>query len=86
VEVLVAVVVLHVEQDLAVLGPLVDADAPLLVVGDDLVVVLADRLDPDLAHVLLVGGDPGHPLAVGRDLGRDLLGVAEQDVPRDQRR
>jgi hypothetical protein len=85
VPVLVAVGVLEVEEDLVVLGPGVLADAALLVGGDDPVVVPADRLDPDLQDVLPVRRDPGEAPAVGRELGRDLLRVAEKDLSRNQR-
>ena len=86
VEILVAVVVLQVHERLVVFRPQVTADSAFLVRGHDLVVILADGLHPDLQHVLRVGGDPGEPLAVGRELGADALGVAEQHIARNQRR
>jgi hypothetical protein len=86
VPVLVAVGVLEVDDRLVVLSPEEAADPALLVGGHHLVVRAPDRLDPDLEDVLRVRGDPGQPFPVGRDLGRHLLRVAEQDLARDERR
>ena len=55
-----------------------------LVIGP--VVVLADGPDPHLQDVLVVRGEVGEVLAVGRDLRAGLLRVAEQHVPRNERR
>ncbi len=51
VEVLIAVAVLQVNQHLAVLGPEKLTDTTLGVGRDGLVVVLANRLDPDLQNI-----------------------------------
>ena len=84
VPVLVAALVLDVDDVLAVLGPEVLADAAQLVGGDDRVILLADGLDEDVEHAL-VRRQVGQPLAVGRQPGRGLDRVAEQHLARDER-
>src|SRR3954453_16119229 len=84
--VLVAVRILKIDHGLAVFGPEILADAALLVSGDYFVVILSDRLDPDLQNVLFIGRNPGEPFAVRRELRGNFLGVAKKDVPRYQRR
>src|SRR5207302_549026 len=65
--------------------PEVPADAALGVLGDGPVVVLADRADPHLQDVLVVGPEVGEPLAVGGDLRGGPVRVAEEDVAGDER-
>ena len=86
VEVLVAVGVLQVEQVLAVERPVVLADAAFRVGGDGPVVGLAEGADPDLQDVLVVRPEVGEVLAVRGQLRAGPFRVAEQDLPRDQRR
>ena len=86
VEVLVAALVLHVENVAAVVAPEVTHDRPL-VGGEGLgrVEGFFALLDPDVAHIL-VRLHEGDPLSVGRDLGARDLWIAEEEFPVDQRR
>ena len=86
VPVLVAADVLDVEQVTVVVGPEEGADAPVAVLGDRLGLLerRAHGVDPHVQHAG-VGRDPRQPGAVGRDAGADPLGVAEQDLARDER-
>ena len=78
VPVLVAAVVLAIEDVLAGVGPEVAADAALLVLGDRLGGVgIVDRADPDVEHAV-DRGQVAELLAVGADAGGGLVGVAEQ--------
>ena len=86
VPVLVAADVLQVEQVLAVLGPEVDADAAVGVVGDLGVVGLADRPHPHVEHALVGRCQVRQARPVRRDARGGLLGVADQHLARDQRR
>src|SRR5262249_24457852 len=86
VPVLVPVRVLEVKKRLVVFRPEVLADAPLLVGGDRLVVLLADRSHPDLQDVLGIRRDPGEAPGGRGEPGLRLLRVAEEDVRGDQRR
>jgi len=85
VEVLVALVVLQIDQGVGGVGPGVIADAALLVGGDDPGVLVAEGLDPDLQDVVLVGSEEGEAFAVGGDLRGGLDGIAEQDGAGDER-
>ena len=85
--VLVTALVLDIEHVAAVLGPEVTADRTFGVGRDGPggVVRCVDCLHPDVHHVV-VGLAEGDPLAVRRNLGAGDLGIAEEDVPVDQRR
>ena len=87
VEVLVAALVLHVEDELAVLAPEVAGDRALGLGGDGpgRLEGLVDALDPDVARAV-EGLDEGDVPAVGRELPADDLGIAEEELPVDERR
>ena len=85
VPVLVAALVLQVEDVRVVEGPEVDADAAAGVLGDRLGGrQVADRRDPDVQHAV-DRRQPGEAGAVGADGDRGALGVAEQQLAREQR-
>src|SRR5205823_8633760 len=86
VEVLVAVVVLLIEDRLVVRRPRVIADAALLVGGHDLVIVLANRFDPDLQDVFLVRREPRQSFAIRRELRIRPLRISEEHLAWNQRR
>ena len=87
VEVLVAVLVLDVEEETAVARPEEAGDRPLRLGGHEprRFVGLAGLLDVDVARVL-PGPQEGEVLAVGRDLGAGDLGVAEEQLAVEERR
>ena len=82
--VLVAVVVLQVEEVAVVPRPAVLEDGALRIPRDRVVVLGADRPDPYLEDVVRIGTQVGQPLSVRRDLGLQPLGVAEEDGAGDQ--
>ena len=78
VPVLGAALVLDVEHVRAAVGPGVEADAALPVVGEDARGAhVAGRRHPDVEHAVL-GGEPGQPASVRRDLALRARRVAEQ--------
>src|SRR5262249_26461898 len=77
--------VLQVDERVGRVGPLVVADAALLVVGDLFGVVRADGLHPDLKHVVVVRRQVGEALAVGGDPRGGLDGGAEGYRAGDER-
>ena len=83
--VLVALLVLDVEEVTVVVGPEEAPDAALAVMGDG-----PSRLDvvqggqEDIEDPV-VGRNPSHQGAVGRDPGAEALRIAEQDPARDER-
>ncbi len=85
--VLVAALVLEVDDVPTVLGPEVHPDAALPIVGDRLEVVPADlgtdRADPDVQDAVS-RGEVGEALSVGGEAGRYPLRVAEEGFARDQ--
>jgi hypothetical protein len=87
VEVLVASLVLHEEDELAVLTPEIPGDGALGVRGErvGLLEGLVRPLDPDVAGAV-ERLDEREVLAVGRELAADDLGVAEEELAVDQRR
>ncbi|MCY1007340.1 hypothetical protein OV079_17635 [Nannocystis pusilla] len=83
-EVLVAAGVAHVEQGVGAVGPEVLGDAPRLVGGDRATLArVVGRRDVDVEHAV-DRGDPAEVLAVGADLHVHALGVAEQQLARDE--
>jgi hypothetical protein len=85
-EVLGAALVLHVEDVGAVIGPAIEANAALFVVGDDARRAhFAHGCKPDVEHAIL-GRDPRQPAAVRRDLGLRPRRIAEQLGARDERK
>ena len=84
--VLVAALVLDVEDVAAVLAPEVARDGAL--VGRErpgCIERLVDAFDPDVHHVV-IGLAEGEVLAVGRELRAGDFGVAEEHLPVDERR
>ena len=66
VKVFVAGGVLRVEDRLRIVGPSIGLDSAALVGSDGARVVLADGLHPHLQDAVIVGREPGEPLAIGR--------------------
>lgn len=86
VEILVATGVLQVQQALVVVGPPVLADAATTVVGHRLGRLgVAGRRQPDVQHAI-DRCQPAQLLAVRRELGEGLVGIAEQLGARNQGR
>ena len=85
--VLVAALVLDVEHVAAVLRPEIATHRTFGVGGDRPggIERRVEGLHPDV-HDAVVGFAEGNPLAVRRDLGAGDLGIAEEDLPVDQRR
>jgi hypothetical protein len=69
VPVFIPAAVLQVDQVPAVLGPELDADPPVRVVGDHGVVILTDRSHPNVQHPCFGRGDAGEHRSVRRDPG-----------------
>jgi len=76
-KVLVAAVVLHVEQRLGVLRPEGLPNAAVPVFRDDAIVRSADGAAPDVEDAL-VGPEVGEQLPVRADDWRGVLGVAKE--------
>ena len=86
VPVLVAVLVLHVEDVVVRERPAIGADAALLVLGDGLGLrEIADGRDPDVEHAV-DAREIGDALAVGAQHRHRAIGVREQRAPREERR
>ena len=85
-KVLVAVVVLKIEDRPIVAGPEKAADPPLLIGSHSNRILLPDGLDPDLKDILRVRRDPPEACPVGREPWTGPLRIAEQDLARDERR
>ena len=84
VEVLVAALVLEIQDVLVVVGPEVLGDAPPGVGGDRLGILrAAGGGDPEVEHAI-DGRRPGKVLAVGAELDGGVVGVTEEHVARDQ--
>src|SRR5271155_3297769 len=83
--VLIAVLVLGVEDILRIVLPEQVSDAALAIVGDGAIVRLAQSAYPNVEHSL-VGGKIGEHGAVGRNLWRRALRIAEQHAARNQLR
>jgi hypothetical protein len=82
--VLVAALVLHVQDLLAVARPQVAGDAARAIVGDAHLVVLADGAHPHVEAAVL-GRKVRQLRAIGRDLDAGLLRVVEEVLQRDER-
>ena len=82
--VLVAVVILEVEQRAIVVGPLILVDPALLVGGDDPGVLLADGLDPHLEDIVFVRREPRQAGAVRREAGARALGITKEKLAWDE--
>ena len=81
--VLVAAPILEVQDAPVVGAPEELADPPVVVVRHDPIVVGAHRAQPHVQDAF-VRREPGQPAAVGRDAGREPLGVSEQDFARNE--
>src|SRR5205807_6437193 len=86
VEVFVPVLILQVEEMLAVALPQEVADAALLVGSDDAVILLSQGAHPDVQDAPVVRGQIGEPPAIRRDPRRGPLRVPEQQLAWNQRR
>src|SRR5438270_4379794 len=80
--VLVAALILPVENVLRIGLPNEIADAALAIVGDDAVVGLAQRAHPDVQHAL-IGGEVSQHRSVRRNLRAGAFGIAEKNAARN---
>ena len=86
VEILVAAFVLRIQHVFAVVGEREAAHAAFAVVRDHFRLVrMFARRDEDVEHAV-VRRDVAEPFAVGTDFAGSLLRIAEQHVPRNDRR
>src|ERR1700720_1966171 len=83
-KILVAFLVLQIDEVASVIGPLIGSDAPFAIIGDRLRILRRVAwADPDIEHAI-DGGEPRKQTAVRADLGGNLARIAEQVRSRDQ--
>ena len=76
-KILVALLVLQIDEVASVIGPSIEPDAPSALIGDRLRVLgRVAWADPDIEHAI-DGGEPRKQMAVRADSGGNLAWIAE---------
>ena len=76
-KILVALLVLQIDEVASVIGPLIEPDAPFAIIGDrPRILGRVARADPDVEHAI-DGGEPRKQMAVRADSGGNLARIAE---------